>query len=392
MGIPEPGIRSILILCLLIVIPFLAPETAAGAEASYLTILVPGALGTFPMSINKSMTVTGYYTTSPSTASAFIRDAGGTITTFSVRGSLWTEPESINDSGDITGFYQVVAGLPQSFIRNADGRLVTFDPPAGECAGESSQPVAINNFGEVAGNYPSPCFSSGGFTRSRSGSFLRFGLYDGCGAEYPMGILAMNSSGAILGYESCSSPYDQAGGFLLHPDGTMPGFRNAGGYTIGIGVPVSGAFESEATIPEALNDDGVVAGWYRVLPPHGVVAPTISGGFVRSPLGDYTTFQPPGTLVPPALDTVFYGNGPLWSAPRSLSLNASGVIAGTYTDAGGTKHGFVRNPYGTITPFDPPRGMQTSANCINEAGVIAGTFYYDWNTQTSIGFLRIPVK
>jgi hypothetical protein len=47
-------------------------------------------------------------------------------------------------------------------------------------------------------------------------------------------------------------------------------------------------------------------------------------------------------------------------------------------------------PYGTITSFDPPRGKQTTATCINDSGVIAGSYYYDWNNQIAEGFLRVP--
>lgn len=67
------------------------------------------------------------------------------------------------------------------------------------------------------------------------------------------------------------------------------------------------------------------------------------------------------------------------------------TVTGYYNPLPSTaaKHQFVRIPYWTITTVDPPRGMQTSANCINHSGVIAGSFYYDWNAQTSIGYLRI---
>jgi hypothetical protein len=90
-----------------------AQKAAASGAVSYLSFEVPGALGTYPMSINNSMTVAGYYYVSSTVTGGFLRDATGTITTFSIRGGLWTEPESINDAGDVTGFYEVVAGTPQ---------------------------------------------------------------------------------------------------------------------------------------------------------------------------------------------------------------------------------------------------------------------------------------
>jgi hypothetical protein len=52
----------------------------------------------------------------------------------------------------------------------------------------------------------------------------------------------------------------------------------------------------------------------------------------------------------------------------------------------------VRNPYGTITPFDPPRGRQTTATAMNDAGVITGTYFYDWNAEIAQGFVRVPKR
>jgi hypothetical protein len=75
----------------------------------------PGALGTYPMSINASMEVTGYYNVSPTAARGFLREADGTFTTFDVAGAVWTEPEGINTAGNITGFYELVAGIREAF-------------------------------------------------------------------------------------------------------------------------------------------------------------------------------------------------------------------------------------------------------------------------------------
>jgi hypothetical protein len=69
--------------CMLILIVCAAQEPGFSSEPSYVTLQVPGSLGTYPMSINNSMTVTGYYTTSPTTAAGFICDArmdGGFVT------------------------------------------------------------------------------------------------------------------------------------------------------------------------------------------------------------------------------------------------------------------------------------------------------------------------
>ena len=118
---------------------------------------VPGAFGTYPMSINASMTVTGYYYVSPTVARGFLRETDGTITTFDVAGGVWTGPEGINDAGNVTGFYELVAGVPQGFLRYADGHIITFDDPATPAQYGfplGAQPVSISDFDDIAGNDP----------------------------------------------------------------------------------------------------------------------------------------------------------------------------------------------------------------------------------------------
>ena len=101
--------------CVLGPLTCVAHAGGINGEATYVSFQVPGALGTYPMSINNSMTVTGYYYVTPTQTRGFVRDADGTITTFDVdvAGVVWIEPESINARGDITGFYELAATPPQ---------------------------------------------------------------------------------------------------------------------------------------------------------------------------------------------------------------------------------------------------------------------------------------
>jgi hypothetical protein len=63
-------------------------------------------------------------------------------------------------------------------------------------------------------------------------------------------------------------------------------------------------------------------------------------------------------------------------------------VLGTYAGKGFSSHGFLRSPTGTITSFDPPGSTFTAPESINRSGVIAG-FYYDDN-GTAHGFVRSP--
>ena len=341
--------------------------------ASYVSVEVADALGTYPMSINHSMTVTGYYLVSPAEAHGFVRKSDGSIDTFIVPGSLWTEPESINDSGDITGFYELADGAPRGFERLADGRVLISEA-AGPPDGPEAQPVAINAFKGIAGNYPQSPNTSAGFTRAANGNFSTFAF--GEEADYPTVVTGLNASGTVVGYVSHGGGAESA--FYRHPDG----------FSIQFSVPVPGESSRDfnfATVADAINAAGVITGWY--INCENACSSTLTGGYVRSAKGDYTFFTPPGTLLTAPQPGLTAENGSL-TAPHLLSINIEGSIAGSYIDAQGNQHGFVRCPSGDIASFDPPKGKKTTATAINDAGVIVGTTY---SSENPSGFLRVPV-
>jgi hypothetical protein len=347
-------------------------------EASYISFSVPGAFGTYPMSINASMEVIGYYYVSPTMTCGFLREADGTITTFDVPGAVWTEPEGINAAGNITGFYELTAGVPQGFVRYADGRIVTFDPsPAQPGMPLEAQPISINDFDEIAGNYPFPLVASSVFTRSSGGTFntIRAPL----GADYPTVVTAMNASGAVLGY-SWDGEDNEPTGFLEHPDGYWEQIAI-------VPVEMNQKLCVAQTFPDAINAGGTIAGWYLNYT-NSCYTKNI-GGFVMSADGVFTLFQPPGTLVMSPTPGFAVDGGSL-TVPHWISIDQSGDITGSYTDAAGVQHGFVRNPYGTISTFDPPEGKQTTATSINDAGAIAGFYQYNAGGGPAVAFIRVP--
>ena len=90
----------------------------------------------------------------------------------------------------------------------------------------------------------------------------------------------------------------------------------------------------------------------------------------------FTRFDLPG----PVVNSAFNIN-------PAVSINPAGAITGYYADAGFVEfHGFLRAHDGTITTFDVPGAVSTSAFSINPAGAITGT-YLD-ASFTSHGFLR----
>jgi len=80
-------------------------------------------------------------------------------------------------------------------------------------------------------------------------------------------------------------------------------------------------------------------------------------GFVSyPPYRSYISFDPPGS-------------GKTFTAVAT-SLSLEGTVAGTYFDANGVAHGYVRDAHGKITEFDVP-GAGTGANQGTESGSIS---------------------
>jgi hypothetical protein len=385
-------------LCVLGSLTGAAHGSNINGEATYISFSVPGALGTYPMSINASMTVTGYYYVAhvtPTYLRGFVRAADGAITTFDVgvpfgieEGTVWTVPESINAAGDITGFYQYPpVGPPgdtwgeiapvEGFLRYADGHTIDIAPnesvggdPGGEDFLPIAQPVSINDLDEVVGNAPylNPVSV---FTWSVGGLY---GVYkDGISFNKLTLATAINASGSVVGFSgSTSTP---ARGFVRPPDGVAA--------PVNVPSPAPQSCAADGTFPEGINAGGTIAGWYVSSTDN--CTPASTGGFVMSPDGVFSLFQPPGMLL--ALPVGGFGGSLL--APHSISIDQAGNVAGSYTDAGGVKHGFVRNPYGTLTTFDPPEGNQTTATSIADGGLVAG--YYQYHSGgPAVGFIRVP--
>jgi hypothetical protein len=143
-------------------------------------------------------------------------------------------------------------------------------------------------------------------------------------------------------------------------------------------IPAAGIAANQGTFAIGINALGVTAGYYT--DSNGV-----SHGFLRSPDGSITLFDPPGVegLTGSGQGTVVYG------------LNPLGAVAGFYLDANFVNHSFLRAPNGSITTFDDPSAgsvvgsyQGTIAYDINVWGTIAG-FYRDAN-DINHGFVRSP--
>jgi hypothetical protein len=284
------------------------PNFARLSPALFTTFQVPGAVGTYPVSINDSETITGYYTEPAGTQGGFVRSADGAVETFQVPGSIVTEPVGINSAGEVVGYYEFTAGVPQAFIRSADGQITTFAAPTDASpTNKIAQPAAINDAGEIVGNYPDVPQGSRVFVRS-TGAMTTFSVSDG--AAYSTVATGINASGAIVFYGSSQVTPDApaSGAFLRSADGMITTFSAPGMLMpSSLGINASGTILGNYTIP---------------------ATPTDSHGFVRSEEGVVNSFDPPRS-----------------SSTTATSINDLGVITGYYTDESSkVVSGFLRPP------------------------------------------------
>lgn len=127
------------------------------------------------------------------------------------------------------------------------------------------------------------------------------------------------------------------------------------------------------TYASGINNWGTITGYY-------IDATNVYHGFLRSHEGKFTTFEAPGADTTPGSY-----NGTIPS-----SINDFGAIAGSYYDANGFGHGFLRNPDGMFTTFDVPGvgGYGSTPVAMNLEGAIAG--YYTDSNYSFHAFLRRP--
>jgi uncharacterized membrane protein len=164
------------------------------------------------------------------------------------------------------------------------------------------------------------------------------------------------------------------------------------------------------TSPRGINGAGTVVGLY-------VDPNSVDHAFLRSPAGNVTVLEVPGSMKTAALGinasgevvgicrggkyvflrskngsyTVFnvFGDRGFPSAP---ALNNAGTIAGSYYDEQDVYHGYVRSADGTISTFDDPGGDLT-VTAINTTGIIVGStgnLAFTRSTQGTITTFGVP--
>jgi len=87
--------------------------------------------------------------------------------------------------------------------------------------------------------------------------------------------------------------------------------------------------------------------------------------------GRFVTFDPPGS-----------------ASTTPSGITPEGTITGSYADASGVQHGFLRTPTGRFTTFDPPGSTFTQVASISVNGEITGTYCNTSACAPIHGFVR----
>jgi hypothetical protein len=304
--------------------------------------------GTFPMGINDSGQIVGFYATgsynTSSTYKGFLLAAGnlasGNFTTSANYTTIsapnagsgessngrkqGTVPLAINASGVVTGWYIDSSNNTHGFIAmppyTSSADYTSFDPPgsttiAGNILSGTS-PSGIDAAGDVVGSYADSTALRHGFIRSASGTIKTF--------DAP-GATTTSQSGLISG--TLPAKIDPTGSFIV------------GGYS---------------------DSSGLGHGFVYYLP--------LTGN------GTFTTFTPPNETTSTTL--------PLQGG--AMSVNASGTVVGIYLDSNEVGHGFQYTPTATPTPtFNLAQGTYTSAQSVSISDTdTSATIYYTTDGST----------
>lgn len=261
--------------------------------------------------------------------------------------------------------------LGSSSAAIAGGPVIrTFDGPEAGTNGATFQgtvAVGINDFGVIAGITRDANDVRHGYLRHPDGAFTVFDHPDGgTGPTQGTRVGGLNALGAVAGSVRDANGMDTP--YVWDPSGTFhtvrfPGLLGGNGDAINLWGAMVGNFLN-------LTDDQSVLFHYH--------------GFVRSPAGTITIFDPPGSVMT--------------EIPTAAAINDLGAITGDYWVCSAdlsscAVHGFVRGPNGKYIVIDVPgagadgySGQGTFPQGINNLGDVSG-YYADANSVYH-GFVR----
>lgn len=248
-------------------------------------------------------------------------------------GAANTALYAINARGAYVGAMKDTTGAHHA-VHGHGGHLAVLNPngPIGRAV--ESWAFTTNVLGEIGGTYIDSAGSTHGFIYHPDG---RVDTIDLPGAKATQ-VYGLNDRGQFIGL------YDDA-------NGQTHAYANVDGQFQTIDLP-----NGVATIPLSINDSGQIAGEFIA------TANTVGYGFLRYPNGHVTLHNAPDA---PPEQTLY------------ISINNRRQVLGTWFDADGNPHNFVRQ-HGRHVPFNLPDSfgaVYVAAETINDQGDIVGVFF-----------------
>lgn len=137
-------------------------------DGSFKTLpAAPGNSAAQPNSINNRGEIVGLYSSAPGVTHGFLLRRGK-YTTIDFPGTTNTQCTGINNSGMITGLYVENNGV-HGFLWWQGNFIATFQISNGNGA-RNTFPMAINDWGQVSGNFDDVFFRDGAFVRKFDGT------------------------------------------------------------------------------------------------------------------------------------------------------------------------------------------------------------------------------
>jgi hypothetical protein len=296
--------------------------------------------------------------------------------------AIYTQATAINDAGQVAGNYLDSGGFIHGFLYDEHSLLV-YNPIDYPGAADT-EPTAINDLGQITGWY----IDAGG----QHGFLYSAGTYtkiDPPGTQETQPT-AINNSGQIVGWYLAGSPIQ----------GTVTGFLYDGGQYDAIAPP--GAIAD--TEPTSINDLGQIVGYYIGSDGiHGFEKDAAGFSTIDFPneagtepsainnagqiVGTYGSTIDPGFLDDNGtFSTVVLTDG---SGTQPTAINDLGQIVGNYVDSSGVTHGFMNDKSGDTT-IGPSQATYAVASGVNHSGQIVG-FYYD-ASGGGYGYVATPLQ
>jgi hypothetical protein len=296
-----------------------------------------------------------------------------------------TLPTDINGSGEVVGFGPSPTGAWVGFTYSSSGVLTPFAAPnATDTKLFGTVCWAINSPGTAAGSFTAgifPTTSTLGYTRAGDGSFQ---VIQEPGSTF-VAPEVINDQGDIAGIFSDANSASH--GFILTTNGTFSSFDIPGAATDSVNAIRITA--SDTVVGNFVDANSIWHGYIRtadgtvsVVDAPGASTQTGTGttiddmntegtivgsvyphSFLRAADGMFVIFDPPDT----------------GKSSSANGINTAGAISGTFSDVNGLLHGYIRDPDGAFTVIDNPNassvaGSGTTVSRINDAGQIIGTY------------------